>query len=522
MEELAGVLAYHYSAAAELFRASGELGLAGDADAGALRFLVIAGERALGFDTAAAVANLTRAVELTPVGHPERPDVLARFGEALFHAGTWEEAAVALREALAGFRARGDVRGAARILTPAVVTFKNQRYPEAETLEVELLAELEPLGPTPELIAALTEVAITPLFAGRTQQALPHLERALQTAAELGLPRPARSLGFLGWARCDLGDEGGLDDLREALDLAIQAGQGREVALLYNNLAAQLMLFEGPLAALEIRRRGIAYAEPRGLLASGVGLVPFSILNMIDAGLHDEALEQLDERIRWATERSVTEPRYAEYIRFWRLLTARILVLRGQAATTEPWLDELVAQGDEYDSDGQLMTCTIVASARIALGQGEAAASLLTKIAGRADVRESPRYPPFLPSLAEAQSSWGTSSSRRSSSPASTRLTPLDRHSVGAAQAVLEEARGRTAVAAELYANAAEAWASLEFLVEEAYAQCGAGRCLLALGQKAQAAEALERARALGVQLQAAPLLAEIDALRARTLSLSA
>ena len=37
-------------------------------------------------------------------------------------------------------------------------------------------------------------------------------------------------------ARCNLGDWGGLDDYREAITLATEAGQGREVSVLHNNL----------------------------------------------------------------------------------------------------------------------------------------------------------------------------------------------------------------------------------------------------------------------------------------------
>ena len=49
-----------------------------------------------------------------PCGHPERPAALAHFGEAAFECGTLGEAKDALEEAIAAFRAAGDVRGTAR------------------------------------------------------------------------------------------------------------------------------------------------------------------------------------------------------------------------------------------------------------------------------------------------------------------------------------------------------------------------------------------------------------------------
>jgi hypothetical protein len=90
------------------------------------------------------------------------------------------------------------------------------------------------------------------------------------------------------------------------------------------------------------------------------------------------------------------------------------------------------------------------------------------------------------------------------------------------ARAVLEEGRGDTAAAAAFYLDAAGRWAGFATPVEEAYAQLGAGRCLLALGRLADAAEPLERARSLWMILKAAPLLEETDALLERSVSLSA
>ena len=104
VEDLADVLAYHYGTALELARADGQAGEAAELAVPAFRFLSLAGERALGLDTAAALANLERALALAPAGHPERPRALLRFGEAAWHAGRYAEAAAALEEAVTLFR----------------------------------------------------------------------------------------------------------------------------------------------------------------------------------------------------------------------------------------------------------------------------------------------------------------------------------------------------------------------------------------------------------------------------------
>ena len=109
MEDLADVLAYHYATALELARAAGQADQAATLEEPARRFLALAGERALGLDTAAALTNLERALALTPEGHPDRADALARFAEAAYHAGQTSEAKQALEEAIPTLHQRGDL-----------------------------------------------------------------------------------------------------------------------------------------------------------------------------------------------------------------------------------------------------------------------------------------------------------------------------------------------------------------------------------------------------------------------------
>ena len=82
VEDLADVLAYHYATALELARAAGQAEQAAELEAPALRFLTLAGERALGLDTAAAHHEPRAGTRAHPRGHPDRPEALARFGEA--------------------------------------------------------------------------------------------------------------------------------------------------------------------------------------------------------------------------------------------------------------------------------------------------------------------------------------------------------------------------------------------------------------------------------------------------------
>jgi len=96
----------------------------------------------------------------------------------------------------------------------------------------------------------------------RHAEAIAFADRAIDLATALGLPAPARVLGLRGGARFALGDAGGLDDTRRALEAALGQGLGRETAVLYNNLAEDLGRPERPRARLSWRAR--ARPSPSG------------------------------------------------------------------------------------------------------------------------------------------------------------------------------------------------------------------------------------------------------------------
>ena len=110
-EDLADVLAHHYLQAIELARAAGQTDDAEDLAANAIRYLALAGERALGLDTARAEARFAQALDLCPPEDPQRPELLRRWAEPAVQAGRPRDAATALEEALGAFRASGDTGG---------------------------------------------------------------------------------------------------------------------------------------------------------------------------------------------------------------------------------------------------------------------------------------------------------------------------------------------------------------------------------------------------------------------------
>ncbi len=516
VEDLADVLAYHYAAALELARATGETGRASELEAPALRFLSLAGERALGLDTAAALAHLERALALAPQGHPQRPDVLARFGEAALDAGRFAEAKDAMDEAIAAFRSAGDLRATARAMGTLGNVLFRLGDPRTWTLPEDALGLLEPLGPTRDLVDALTEVAATEAIQGRSQEGVRVADRALALAEELGLPRPARALGFRGYARASLGDPAGLEDFREAIALAAEAGQGREGALLLGNLGLRLWLMEGPAAALEVLRENITYERARGL--ADEGSAAFALDQLVDLGELDEVCEVvagLGERLEASGDVTDLIPV--------RAAQARILSLRGQGSTQSgeglDWL-EAAARVTE-DPNSVINGLGSSALARAELDQNDVADALLTEVEAFPGARDTVNYPVLLPAMTRA--------ALRVRDPAlAERLvasvdlrTPYAEHAFVAANAALTEARGDRQAAADAYADAAERWERFGVVTEQAYALLGQGRCLLGLFRPTEAAPVLQHARQILERLQAATALAAADAFLEKATALS-
>jgi hypothetical protein len=86
-------------------------------------------------------------------------------------------------------------------------------------------------------------------------------------------------------------------------------------------------------------------------------------------------------------------------------------------------------------------------------------------------------------------------------------------HALIGARAVLAEADGDPETAVALFDEAAKRWAEYGYVQGRGLALLGSARCLLALGRRADATPALHQARDIFTSLDAAPALAEVDAL---------
>ena len=170
-----------------------------------------------------------------------------RWAEALSQAGRPREAADALEQALTSFRTNGDLDGQARALIQLAIVARTLGEGRL-ALATEAVKLLEPAEPGATLVAAHTQLANDQFLAGHYAEAIAAAEQAQSLAEELGLPPPARALGFHGLARAILGDPDGLAEMEQALALMIEQGAGRDAAALQNNLALARFSWRGRAA----------------------------------------------------------------------------------------------------------------------------------------------------------------------------------------------------------------------------------------------------------------------------------
>ena len=481
VEDLADVLAYHYATALELARAAGQTDRrpswkhrrCGSSASPA---------NARSASTPPRPSRASSGRSRSPRrGTRDGPSALARFGEAALQAGRYGEATEALEEAVAPSRRGRCSRG-----RPGDGHARQCALPARGSARMDAAggggraAGAARAGP--ELVGALTELARAETLQGRPRPGFGYADQALALAEQLGLEPPARALGFRGLARADLGDRGGLDDFREAIALATEAGQGREAAVLHNNLACCLWASRAPRHLWRFSARGSRSRRPAGsprwsTHATGT----CSTRSSTSAS---------------TTRRSSSPPSWPPHLEasatcatssVSAALQARILALRGQAAEVADTLDWLETTGREAGRQ-HIIARPRHRRPRPRRARAERpAAALLTEIEANPGAREARTTPPPAAMVRTALTLGDRSSpsdSRPASSPAppttstrSSRRTPPSPRPAATIQA-----------AADGYADAAERWQPFGVVPEQAFALLGQGRCLLGLARPTEAA----------------------------------
>jgi class 3 adenylate cyclase/tetratricopeptide (TPR) repeat protein len=514
--DLAEVVAHHYGQALAYARAA----RAPQARIDQLveptrRFLVLAGDRTINLDLDRARAYYRQAVELGQPRDPDRPHLLVRTGRVAFQSGDYPEAVAVYEEAVADLRRQGDTQVLGATLGRLATVYWNQGDTRrANTVLSEAIELLEREPPGAELVSAYVRMAGDRVISGHAAEALALAAKALALADDLGgLPRiRPRALEARGMARCDMGDFGGMDDLRAGLALGLELGSGYDTAVLYSNLAEPVWLVEGPDAALAVCEEGVDFAERRGLSEAAMWLRASTLGPLLDLGRWEEAMTLADEAIAWDLAHG------GDYLAIGcRRHVTQILTWQGDLIAARDLAGRVLPRAREIDDLQQLMPA-LVNAALVAQATGDQAAALdLVAEAARlaADRAGGHRFlGQYVADLVRVAAVPAPALARDLVSQAEPSATRY-RLAAAAAAAVLAEAAGELEAAAAGYAEAADGWGGYPQVLEHALALLGQGRCLARMGRP-DAAPVLRVAHRRLETLGARPSAAEAATLLGR------
>jgi tetratricopeptide (TPR) repeat protein len=315
---------------------------------------------------------------------------------------------------------------------------------------------------------------------GRPAAVVEWADKAIILAREVGADEARQyALQMRGEGRCDLGDLGGLHDLREALELGLELGFGRFTAIAYNNLANQLRLTEGPAAALRSFQAGLDLCKQRGIVDLAM-MIQASLLDcLFDLGDWAELITVADQVITWSHAQGGSyHAALAEAVK------AGVLIWRGKVGAAAPLADESLRRAREI-GDPQVLVVAFPISVLVEQARGNLTAAVgLVEEFDRATRKGPGRYRALvLPDLvrvcvAASDLSLGWRLFEGLDVSAARLQTCLT-----TARAALLEAETSLEEATRLYAKAAARWAGYGCVLEHGQALLGAGRCLDRLGR---------------------------------------
>jgi len=501
-DDVADVLAHHYATALELHAAAGDSDDATLVDC-TIHYLSLAAGRALPLDAAAAATRVERALALTPVGHVERAPLLERSAEVARHQNRLEEARLALEEAIGLYRGAGDPYGLGRALSALPLVLHALGEPSRAHLLDEAIEVLEAEPASAELITAYCRRASEAIVGSDYKDALAAADQALALAEHLELDESARALGYRGQARANLGERGGIDDLRQARERAIERGETYRAAAFYNNLAGLLWEYEGPEQAIECGLDGIAFCLQRGITSLALAMDAQNTNLLAEAGRTGEALAAIQRIESSAAVGAEVEVMSAEL----RLRT-RYGELDG------PLLERALLFVDRVRSIGEPQLIALLfpptAEATLAAGHPDQARALLGELVKLTRSQRDRYYAAGLPAALRAARALGDITLAEQLLAVTNSATPLRRCAVTHATAELAAAGEDHRNALALYTEAAEGWGELGVLPERAYALRGHAECLRALDDSG-ADDVLREARDLFEQMTYAKVVSEID-----------
>ena len=501
----AELLAHHYGQALELSRSAGRENL-GELEEATRRALMLAGERAMALDVARATACFDRVLALLPPDHPDRAGALFHKAEAAKDAGRYEDAEGLYRDAIGAFRNGGDRMGEGESLTKlGNVLWERGSHEEslASLAESARILESEPSGV--ELATCYVFSAGARIVAGSFEEAIELCERSLELSRKLDVGgQVSRALSYRGIARCFSGDEGGLDDFAEALEVAEAKGSSRESALALLVRAEAEWAIDGPTVALDTVRAGRDLAERRGVTDMVFSCDVLSLGPLFDLGTWDELLLTADDVVRSSSQAGGHY--IATLAQPWII---QVLLWRGRHAEASE-IASVLRERAMQNRDAQVLVPAWVATALVAVREDrrDEAIGIIEELDRETEVSLDWYRENFLADLVRVCTASGALPLARRLIDRSHATAKRHHLSLLSATASLEEGLGHDVEAAGLYERATTGWNGYGHRLETGIELLGASRCLGRLGDP-RASHRRARAEEIFAGLQAQPAVGE-------------
>jgi DNA-binding SARP family transcriptional activator/tetratricopeptide (TPR) repeat protein len=505
----AEILAHHYAHALELVRAAESADDTNALEAPARRFLVMAGDRAFAIDAPSAEAYYRQALELFAPGQPDRASVLTKAAEAAWQTGRFATAKQHYEEAIRELRAHGNPLGVAEAMVSlSLVQAIHGETERARTLLTEVVMLLERKPPGRELAQAYAQIARERTLSGLHREALDWAQKSLDLAEQFGPdPVSVTARHYRGFARCQLGDLGGLADLRGAVDASVDLGLGHETMRAYTALGFFVWFIEGPSNGLDVLRAGIALGERRGISAVVLWTKGETLWLLFDLGEWEELLRLAGELIEWDRKHG------GSYFGVMALTyKACVLVYRGRIEEAAELSEEFATRARKI-GDPQVLAPALTIAARVeqARGRMNEALLLIHELDGVTERDPLARANQVADAVRVCAAAGDLGLGQRLVEGVDA-VMARQRHSVITARAILAEAGGTLDGAASLYDDAATAWEDYGHVLERGQALLGLGRCRQSLGL-ADGSASLSVALEIFAQLGAHPLATEAEEL---------
>ena len=489
-------LVHHYEQALELARAAGDSTLQPAVKPRLARFLILAGDRAMRLDMAAAEASYRRALELV-AETPTRAVVLVKLGDALQEQGKLREGREIYEAGMTALQESPDERlRAVGMIGLGKALWRIGETRRSRELVLEAIGILEG-EQSADLVSAYEYAAVVDTLAGRSREGIEWADKGIALARELGVDNIVRHLQMRGLARIDLGDLGGIEDMREALDLSLRLGLGFETASAYNNLGEVVGGYESISAGLELTDTSREFARRRGMTHHEMWTRSARLWSLYDLGEWDELLEESDELVRWDRAQGGTQ------IEVTALLTSA--PTRAQRGDVERALAEVAIflPRARAIADPQAVAPALTQAAFVnALAGRLDDAVRLTDEFERASRGQRWRLPGLSPlvRVCAAAGEHALAEKLLEGAPPAPASSPSRTSAVLTTRAVLAAMREETDEAAALFRAAADGWGRWGSVVERGYALHDLGRC----GDE----DAAHEAHAIFERLRARPFVA--------------